>query len=245
MMTPRFNLVLALSSIFGAIPLFATKGGTPPEARDRAGSGNLSRARRPTERQAVNVFRAYDKNRDWSVTADEWLVMRHLSPNDTSERARGERMRFQAAGPGADGRMNQKAFVFWYTQGRFNQLGEGGGRAAEGAVRRGPRDGEGAATKGPRDGEGKVRQVPRDSGDPSLEAGVITVNADANGPMLGGGNRPLEAAQMQSELRRIAATANRRKVMIRAERAMSAAALQTLVRECQAAGIKNLFISTR
>ena len=254
MKMPRLHLSVGLSLLAGVLQLPAAEGGFKPESRERA--PNTSRKRRPSERQAANVFRAYDKNRDGAVTVDEWLAIRHLSPSDKSDRARVERTRFQAAGPGSDNRMSQKEFIFWYTQGRFNQLREGGPSAEAGAPRRGPRDGEGsrpagprdgegAPRKGPRDGEGAPRRGPGDTGAPSAESRVVTIKADANGRMIGGERRLLDSKQTRTELRRIAATANGRKVVIRAEQGMSAAALQSLMRECQAAGIKNLFISTR
>ena len=242
--------------------------------------------KRPTERQAADVFRAYDKNKDGSVTVDEWLMMRHMQPNDRSARGQVERTRFQQAGPGKDGRFNQKEFVYWYTTGRFNNLAEGGARAGDGeagTLRRGPRDGDGAPRTGPRDGEGTLRRGPRDGegapltglrdgegamkrgprdgegvrrgptdgeGRPSAEGDgrrnadgtSLTMTVDTSGNLLANG-RPMNSKQRMSYLRSIATQANGRKVYIRAGRGTSMAGLQALFRECQNAGIKNLFLS--
>lgn len=133
--------------------------------------------KRPTERQAANVFRAYDKNRDSVVTVDEWLQMRHLTAFDKSSRANVERARFKAAEPSGDGRMTQKEFVYWYAVGRFSGASDRGGPSAEGnGIRRGPRDGEGGAPIGARDGEGGVRRGPRDG-----EGGVRKGPGDGEG----------------------------------------------------------------
>jgi hypothetical protein len=232
--------------------------------------------KRPTERQAVNVFRAYDKNRDSVVTADEWLMMRHMSPNDRSSRANTERGRFKAAEPSGDAKINQQEFVRWYTQGRFSGARDSGGPSAEsGAARRGSRDGEGAARTGPRDGEGGarpgardgegamrrgardgeggVRSGPRDGeggrrgaaegeGRGSAEGGNLTLNVDAAGQLLANG-RAMTAKQRAAYLRQFAANAGGRKIYIRASRGTSMASLQNLIRECQKAGIKNLYMA--
>jgi len=241
--------------------------------------------KRPTERQATNVFRAYDKNSDGAVTPEEWLMMRHMQPSDRSSRAQLERSRFQQAGPGKDGRFNQKEFVYWYTTGRFNDVREGGARSpgdeagairrgprdgegaarpdqrdGEGAMRRGARDGEGAPRSGPRDGEGAVKRGPRDGegrpsaegqgrpsaegeGRPSAEgSGGIMLNVDASGNLLANGRR-MNSKERVDYLRGVAKQANGRKVYIRASRDTSMSGLQALFRECQNAGIKNLFLS--
>lgn len=254
MKIPRVSLVLGLSLAAVLTRLSAAEGGVKPESRERTGNGGPSR--QPSERQAANVFRAYDKNRDGGVTVDEWLAMRHLTPNDQSDRARVERARFQAAGPGADGRMNQKEFVFWYTQGRFNQTREGGPSAEAGAPRRGPRDGDAGRPKGPRDGEGVIkpgpgdgengpRKGPQDTGGTSPESQTIVIDVDDRGRILNGERRAMDTNQMRAELRRIAATANGRKIYLRADRAVPFQAMQSLLRECQAANIKNLFLLNR
>lgn len=241
----------------------------------------------PTERQAANVFRAYDKNSDGAVTPEEWLMMRHMQPNDRSSRAQLERSRFQQAGPGKDGRFNQKEFVYWYTTGRFKNVREGGAggpgdeagavrrgprdgegaarpgpRDGEGVMRRGARDGEGAPKSGPRDGEGAVRRGPRDGegarrgaadgegrpsaegeGRPSAEgSGGVTLNVDTSGNLLANGRR-MNSKQRVDYLRGVAKQASGKKVYIRASRGTSMSGLQALIRECQNAGIKNLFLS--
>ncbi len=232
--------------------------------------------KRPTERQAVNVFRAYDKNRDSVVTADEWLAMRHLSANDRSSRANTERARFKAAEPSGDARLSQREFVSWYTQGRFSGARDGGGASAEaGAANRGPRDGEGAARpgardgeggarpgardgegtmrRGPRDGEGGARPGPRDGedgrsgpadgeGGGSAESGNLTLNVNAAGQVLANG-RVLSPVQRAAHLRQVGTAARGRKIYIRASNGVSRAALQNLIRECQKAGMKNLYMA--
>lgn len=79
----------------------------------------------PSARQAANVFRAYDKNRDSVVTVNEWLAMKRVS---TADRARYnlESQRFREAEPSRDGRFTEKEFVQWYTVSRFQNTREGG-----------------------------------------------------------------------------------------------------------------------
>lgn len=266
--------------------------------------------KRPTQRQAANVFRAYDKNRDSVVTVDEWFMMRHLKPGDRSSRGQTEARRFQAAEPSGDNRMTEKEFVYWYTAGRFADLGEGGARGPgdeAGAVRRGPRDGEGAAPRGPRDGEGTARRGPRDGegsklsgprdgegavrrgprdgegakprgprdgegvrrgprdgeggaprgprdgegvrrgpadgeGGRSAEAADgLVLNVNSRGQLLAEG-RVLSPSQRVNYLRRVAASARGRKIYLQAGQGASMTSIQNLIRECQTAGMKNLYL---
>jgi len=137
--------------------------------------------------------------------------------------------------------------------------GEGGAkktgpRDGEGGVKKGPRDVAGGVKKGPRDGEGGVKRGPREGDVPrtgsaetgrgtSMEGKIITIVADNRGRMVSGEGQAMATAQMREQLRRIVASANGRKVLIRADQGMSAAAIQSLIKECQSAGIKNLFLS--
>ena len=243
--------------------------------------------KRPTERQAANVFRAYDKNGDSVVTMDEWFMMRHLKPGDRSSRGQTEAQRFRAAEPSGDNRMTQKEFIYWYTTGRFGNVSEGGARGPgdeAGAVRRGPRDGEGAAQRGPRDGEGAGRRGPRDGegnmkrgprdgegvrrgprdgegaaprgprdgegagrgpadgeGAPSAESGGLVLNVNSRGQLVAEG-RVLSPSQRVNYLRRVASSARGRKIYIQANQGASVTSIQNLIRECQVAGMKNLFL---
>ncbi len=99
------------------------------------------------------MFKAYDKNGDMQITADEWMAMRAIAPNDTARRQL-ETRRFQEADPNSDGQMNAAEFYYWYTKGRFQNNGGAGARVlqGEGAPRSGARDGEGSKP-GARDGE--------------------------------------------------------------------------------------------
>lgn len=242
----RFTILLAFTAILASA--------------DAAG-------KRPTERQAANVFRAYDKNRDSVVTVDEWFMMRHLKPGDRSSRGQTEALRFQAAEPSGDNRMTQKEFVYWYTTARFANAGEGGARGPgdeAGAVRRGPRDGEGATPRGPRDGEGAVRRGPRDGegavprgardgeggrrgpadgeGGRSAESdGGLILNVNSRGQLIAEG-RILSPSQRVNYLRRVATGARGRKIYIQASQGASITSIQNLIRECQSAGMKNLYL---
>ncbi|MGB0580096.1 MAG: hypothetical protein ACPGVU_10375 [Limisphaerales bacterium] len=235
--------------------------------------------KRPTERQAANVFRTYDKNGDSAVTVDEWFMMRHLKPGDRSSRAQLETRRFQEAEPSGDNRMTQKEFVYWYTTARFSNVREGGARGPgdeAGAVRRGPRDGEGAGARGPRDGEANMKRGPRDGeggvrrgprdgegaaprgprdgeggargpadgeGGRSAESDGIVLNVNSRGQLLADG-RVLSPSQRVNYLRRVSAGARGRKIYIQANRNAPMTSIQNLIRECQVAGMKNLFLSS-
>lgn len=136
-----------------------------------------------------------------------------------------------------------------------------GPREGEGGVRKGPRDGEGGVRKGPRDGEGGVRKGPGDGeggvrrGPADGEGGVrrapgggeqgnaITINLDNRGRMVMGEGQLLATDRMREELRNLAARANGRRIVLRADQGISTIALQSMINECQRAGIKNLYLS--
>lgn len=110
------------------------RGDRPPE-RDRPRAevgppprgGNVGVPPRGWERsQAGKVFQAYDRNRDLQVTVEEWFAMKEGLGEGDSERKRLEASRFRQADPNSDGRMTVSEFLFWYTQGRYQQAREGG-----------------------------------------------------------------------------------------------------------------------
>lgn len=150
---------------------------------------------------------------------------------------------------------------------RGSRDGEGvakaGPRDGEGGVRRGPRDGERPAGMGPRETGARRpspeaqagRRMPAESGNRRSAEGegrhtservaenrlVIPVNA--KGQVLSSEGQVLSQSDMRAELGRIAASANGRRIYVQAEQGIATAELQSLVKECQQAGIKNLFLS--
>lgn len=110
-------------------------------------------------------------------------------------------------------------------------------RDGEGAPRPGVRrDGEGGVQRGPRDGGGVSRE-----GQPQQQGIMIRVNA--RGQVIAGDNRPVPIETVRATLKKLAAGANGRPIVIKADQGMPTASLKALIEECEKAGVKNVSFS--
>jgi biopolymer transport protein ExbD len=95
------------------------------------------------------------------------------------------------------------------------------------------------ATERDREG-GEAREgQPRNGG----EARFLTIPVDAGGRMTSAEGNVMAVEDMRAELRRLASTANGRPIYIQANQGIPTESLQSLVAECQRAGIRNLYFA--
>ena len=74
-----------------------------------------------------------------------------------------------------------------------------------------------------------------------MESDGIILNVNSRGQVIAEG-RVLSPSQRVNHLRRVAAAARGRKIYIQAPQGASMTSIQNLIRECQVAGMKNLYL---
>ncbi|MCA9122748.1 MAG: sigma-70 family RNA polymerase sigma factor [Planctomycetaceae bacterium] len=102
-------------------------GDRPASSREGDRQTEAGRTERWELTKEGKVFKAYDKNGDRVVSAEEWLAMKEGEMTD--ERRALELRRFKEAS--GDGNFTLEKFLHWYTKGRAQNVREGERRDSE------------------------------------------------------------------------------------------------------------------